>query len=538
MRKAFIIVFGSLLLLGIGFWVGRGLAPAELDEQGGEAYRTVEQAAQLITSHYVDGVEIDAITQEALDGMMRSLDAHSGYIGADQMQRVQESLDGSFEGIGITYEFIEGPQGQDTLSVLSVVPGGPSDEAGLRSGDRILEVDDSSAVGLTPREVEAIFKGPTGTEVTVAVHGPGADAPREVTITRDEIPLETVDAAFMLEDGIGYIRLNRFASTTYREVTDALTRLQAEGMERLVLDLRGNAGGVMQMAVRVADEFLGEGQRIVSAESRHQQYEQADYASANGLFQEGPLMVLVDEHSASASEIVAGALQDHDRALVVGAPTYGKGLVQKQFDFDDGSALRMTIARFLTPSGRAIEPTEDRADAVAHRDSASDRQDIAEQAPDSLRYTTMGGRTIVGGGGILPDYTVADERPAVMRHVEQHDLAARFVRDWYAQHGDTLRASWGGDEDQFVDAFGVDAAMQDAFIEYIENNSNEISGPNDRLHAHWSQIDAQLKRHLAERLFGSEAGFRVAAPHDPALQEALRYWSEATELADRFVERM
>lgn len=558
MRQKLTLALSGVLLLGLGLWVGTLIQTPDIEDDDEEAFERVKQAIQTIESEYVEEVNRDSIVEEALEGMLSSLDAHSAYLDPDQMRRVQESFDGSFEGIGISYEFIDGPDGQDTLSVLSVVPEGPSDEAGLRSGDRIVEVDGSSAVGLTASEVETTFKGPSGTEVGVTVQRPGVPETKEFNITRDEIPLETVDAAFFLDDQTGYVRLNRFASTTQQEFSDELTRLKSDGMERLVLDLRGNAGGFMRMAVQVADEFLGAGQLIVSSESRHSRYEQSDYATSGGLFQEGPMIVLVDEHSASASEIVAGALQDHDRALIVGERTFGKGLVQRQFDFDGGSALRMTISRFLTPSGRPIEPSGGETheqvadfDPEAVGTTPAEQRRFVEEVPDSLRFTTTGGRVVIGGGGIMPDYVVSEETPPLLRALEQRDLIRAFVRSWYSQRGDQLAGTWGDREAQFASEFTLDDAVRESFLAFLkeegitisEEESTSLRGENlafsqSVVEQNWSHIDVKIQSYLAERLYGRHASYPVLVRKDAMLDVALQHWSEAESLAVRFAERM
>ena len=359
MRSKKIITWGGVLL-AVGLLLGMQIGTAISGDDNYESLRKLEKAFTVITDRYVEDVDSSELTESAIQGMLRDLDPHSVYIDAEQMRKVNEDFNASFDGIGIQYEFIEGPEGLDTVTVLNPLPGGPSDEAGLLSGDRIVAVDDSSAVGFSQQDVARTLKGPRGTKVDVTVKRPGYAELLEFTITRDEIPLWTIDASYMIDARTGYIRLDRFARTTYGEFMEAMRELKGQGMERLVLDLRDNAGGFMDMAIRISDEFLDEDEVIVSARSRHTEYNQESRATDGGSFEGGGVIVLVNEHSASASEIVAGALQDHDRALVVGRRTFGKGLVQKQFALRDGSVLRMTISRFYTPSGRLIQtPYED-----------------------------------------------------------------------------------------------------------------------------------------------------------------------------------
>ena len=300
------------------------------DRNAATALQRIEDVFILINRRYVEKTDPNEIAQFAIDGMLTNLDPHSVFFDAEMLKGENESFDASFEGIGISFELLPGDDGADTLSVLNVIPGGPSEEAGLQTGDRIMEVDGTSTVGFTDDDVRRNLKGPRGTEVSLRVQRPGVDQMLEFDIIRDKIPLYTLDAAYMMEGKTGYIRLNRFARTTYNEFIASLRTLKGQGMERLVLDLRGNRGGYMQMAVRISGEFLKEGQLVVSQDGYTEDSKEAFYATGNGLWEEGPVMVLVDGSSASASEIVAGAIQDHDRGLIVGQRTFGKGLVQKQ----------------------------------------------------------------------------------------------------------------------------------------------------------------------------------------------------------------
>jgi len=355
MQRIVLVTVVSILLVGCGLLGGVWLSELKLSQETPASFRLVEDAVRTAKTVYVDSVSEDRLTEYAIQGFLNPLDPHSTYINAERMEAVREQFDASFEGIGITYELIPGPESQDTIHVVSVLPDGPSSEAGVWSGDRIVAIDGASAIGITHEEIQQQLKGPEGSTVAVSLRRPGRADTLSVDITRDDVPLATVDASYMLNGVTGYIKINRFAQTTYREFKDALENLDDAGMQRLVLDLRGNSGGYMQMAERVADEFLSRGHVIVSAQSRHERYTETTRATRGGAFEDRPLTVLVDEHSASASEIVAGALQDHDRALIIGRRTFGKGLVQREFLLDDGSGLRVTIARFYTPTGRLIQ---------------------------------------------------------------------------------------------------------------------------------------------------------------------------------------
>lgn len=525
------------------------------DRSTATALQRMEDVFLLINRRYVEKTDPDEIAQYAIDGMLENLDPHSVFFDAERLKGENEAFDAEFEGIGISFELLPGNDGADTLSVLNVIPGGPSDDVGLLTGDRIMVVDGRSTIGFDEDDVRRHLKGPRGTEVTITVDRPGVDTPLEFEITRDKIPLHTLDAAYMMEDNTGYIRLNRFARTTYSEFMASLRTLSSQGMERLVLDLRGNRGGYMQMAVRIAGEFLKEGQLVVSQSGYTEDSKEAFYASGNGLWEEGPVMVLVDGASASASEIVAGALQDHDRGLVVGQRTFGKGLVQKQYMLRDGSALRLTVARYFTPSGRLIQ-TEyedgDRTDYYASKaalkksDGTHTATELLKDVPDSLRYQTAGGRTVIAGGGIIPDFIVAaDSLSPLMRTVLGRSLENQFIRAWVDMYGASLRETWGESPDRFISNFQVDDTMMDAFRSFAAERNVQI-GSNldvDDPQAIFSDTELQedhvllaalLKGRLATRLYDRSAWYPVWRHADHLILASQQLWAPADELANAY----
>jgi len=544
-RTAFTLAGLGLVLVGVlaGQWVDE-LGP----EAPPESFDTLQSAYEVIQESYVDPVPADSLAASGIRGMTESLDPFSVYITPGRMRQVEESFSGSFEGIGVTYELIDGPEEQDTIGVTTVLPDGPSAKAGLRAGDRIVAVEGESAVGWSHQTIRQRLKGPEGSTVTVTLRRPAAPSRIERTIRRGTVPMETVDAAYMMDDRTGYVRLNRFARTTHREVTDALTTLKADGMTRLLLDLRGNAGGLMSMAEKLADEFLVEGQLIVRARSRHDEYGGARYATGQGIWEEGPVVVLVDEHSASASEIVAGALQDHDRAVLVGRRTFGKGMVQRQFDLRDGSGLRLTVARFYTPSGRLLQRTDERTEET----SSGER--LPSTVADSLRHRTDAGRLVVGGGGIEPDTVIADsvENP-FRRRVTQEGLVRDFARRWADAHGDRLRAEWGGRPEAFARTFALPSTLYPAFLEYVAEAGVSVpgrtsadvpaTGPADASGSSFSQAEVQAARapietdvtaYLGRRLFGPSMFLRIQNRSDPMVQATETVWGRAARWADRY----
>ena len=534
-------MFIAALLIGVGIIVGVQAGPAVSGDDTYAAAQKLEEAFALVNDQYVDDVDSGRIAEEAIRGMLAELDPHSVYIDAERMRRVTESFNASFDGIGISYELVDGPQGQDTLAVLTALPGGPSAAAGLQSGDRIIAVDGASAIGLTNDEVHGTLRGPRGTQVEVTVKRPGYARELTFDITRDKIPLTTRDAAYMLDAQTGYIKINRFARTTYREFLEGLLTLKGQGMERLILDLRGNAGGYMDMAIAMADEFLQGGQVIVTAKGRRIENNLESRSRDGGAFEEQPVIVLVDENTASASEIVAGALQDHDRALLIGRRTFGKGLVQKQYPLSDGSAVRVTISRYYTPSGRLIQTPYESGDREAYYDAKQERmqeeasmdaRELLYDLPDSLRFYTDHGRLVGGGGGILPDRLVRrDSVSAAVQQVLGANLDDAFVRQWLDRHGDDVRERFAEDASGFRNAFGADGTFFDDFEAYLASKDIQLSDGEAGLSDDRRTLAAVLKARLAVRLFGPAAQYPVLHTVDPVVQEAMQRWDDAASLA-------
>ncbi len=549
----------SLTILAVGVLLGFELGAIFSSDNTLESLKKLENAFLVINERYVEDVDSSVLTERAIEGMLKQLDPHSVYIDADEMKKVQEDFNASFEGIGISFEMIDGPDGQDTVTVLNPLPGGPSEKAGLLSGDRIIAVDDSTAIGFASVDVQRTLKGPRGTKVNLTIRRPGYEEPLEFSVTRDKIPLHTMDAHHMLDEQTGYIRLNRFARTTYSEFMEGLQDLREQGMERLVLDLRDNSGGFMDMAVRIADEFLNEGDVIVEARGRLDEYNQQNVADSGDRFEDGAVMVLVNENSASASEIVAGALQDHDRALIVGRRTFGKGLVQKQFPLRDGSVLRMTISRFYTPSGRLIQThyadgeTQDYYEAKLDqfkRERTLTTEEIRESMPDSLRYTTQAGRIVFGGGGILPDVIVTPDSASDMaKAVIGRSLDNEFSRIWLDRNGDAIQSDWSG-RDEFVGEFELSDAVYDEFLDFLEGHdihvvpdgSPELTEDDDGEDrpAYFSRSDAaaeaalfktRIKARIGQRAFDQSVWWAVMNDVDSVLREAMTMWPSAEELA-------
>jgi carboxyl-terminal processing protease len=561
--KRIFVLIGVLIM---GTVLGMQIQSVVYADNTLQQLKKLEEAFSVITKKYVDDVDSSELATHAIEGMLEGLDPHSVYIDAERMKAVRENFSGSFEGIGISYEWTEGESGKDTVTVIVPLSGGPSEEVGIMAGDRIVRVDGRDAVGFTREDVDENLKGPKGTKVVVTVRRPRYPNLLDFTITRDKIPIYTVDASHMIDETTGYIRLNRFARTTHQEVLEALVELNKQGMERLIFDLRGNSGGYMEMAIKVADEFLPSDRTVVETRSRHTEFN-GDYKSTTrGVFEQNPVIVLVDENSASASEIVAGALQDHDRALVVGRRTFGKGLVQRQYPLSDGSVLQMTTSKYYTPSGRLIQTPYENGDREAYYErhysrfetgAVVDAEKFMDEAPDSLRFKTTGGRTVYGGGGILPDVIVARESPDLTQAVIGGMFDNRFVRSWLNDHPE-IREDWTERESAFMDSFEVSDAMMDEFLEFASEDIRivpddqvepleaaqdkaveEEEGERSRvlyfgeseLAEHQHVIRTRIKAYIARRLWGVSAWYPVIQDIDVMIQESMQLWDTASDLA-------
>ena len=402
MKKTLII---SLLLLA-----GMFQAQAQnknLDEQ----IRKLVISAVTINDHYVDSVDSNKLVEDAIRGMLEKLDPHSAYSTAEQTKRLNEPLQGSFDGIGVQFNILD-----DTLMVIQTITGGPSEKAGVMAGDRIISVADTAIAGvkMPQEEIMKRLRGPRGTTAHLGILRDGIDDTIYIDVVRDKIPLNSVDAAFMVTQRTGLIRFSNFSITTHKEVTTAIEELKQKGMRNLILDLTQNGGGYLQAAAELASEFLPKGDMVVYTKGRAGYASQTMRSFGGDAFQEGKVVVLVDEYSASAAEILAGAIQDQDRGIVVGRRTFGKGLVQRPVNLPDGSMIRLTISKYYTPSGRCIQKPYEKGKEKEYRMDVINRFNHGELTnadsihfPDSLKFQTLRkGRTVYGGGGIMPDYFV------------------------------------------------------------------------------------------------------------------------------------
>jgi carboxyl-terminal processing protease len=435
-----------VLCIGLagGVLLGAGLTNKSGGTEVNRDVQKLREVLSLVKSEYVDDTKTDDLVEEAIVHMLGKLDPHSAYISSKDRISANEDLQGNFEGIGIEFSIFN-----DTLTVVHAISGGPSEAVGVRPGDRIVKVNEKLIANtkLTNLDVMRYLKGPKGTEVKIEVVRKNKKEPITFTIIRDKIPQFSVDAAYLVTPEIGYVKVNRFSQNTYQEVHDALTKLRREGMKKLVLDLQGNPGGYMDQAISIADEFLPKGEKIVFTKGQEKKYDEDAMATDKGDFEKGDLIVLVNEGSASASEIVSGALQDNDRALVVGRRSYGKGLVQRPFNLSDGSEVRLTISRYYTPSGRTVQKPYENLDEYD--------KDIMKRYKhgefftadsihfnDSLKYKTLNGRTVYGGGGIMPDYFVPLDTTLISKYFNELSYAnilREFAFNYAEQNNGSLK---------------------------------------------------------------------------------------------------
>ncbi len=364
------------------------------------------QTLALIEQEYVDSLSMDTLSEHLIPVVLKELDPHSEYIPASVMAELNEPLEGEFDGIGVVFNMAT-----DTVIVLNVIPKGPSDKAGVKAGDRIIEINDSLVAGrkIPQNNIVKQLRGKRGTTVKLGLERQHIDELVEVEVVRDKIPIKSIESAFVITDSIGFVKLGQFAKTSHAELQLALLKMRAQGIRRLIFDLRGNSGGFLDQAILIANEFLHEGQLIVYTEDRFRK-QIREYADGTGIAQDMEVAVLIDEYSASSSEILAGALQDNDRATIIGRRSFGKGLVQKQIPFRDGSALRLTIARYYTPTGRSIKKPYTNGDQESYAADLWNRYHTNEffsaesiHFADSLKRVTAGGKVVYGGGGIMPD---------------------------------------------------------------------------------------------------------------------------------------
>ncbi|RLD50716.1 MAG: peptidase S41, partial [Bacteroidetes bacterium] len=489
-KKLFIylpILFAITLIAGI-YW-GSRLVPStshnsKLFHLNMNRYDKLSDMENYILQEYVDSVSREDLTREGIKGILSKLDPHSQYINAEEFHEVNDPLIGNFEGIGVQFR-IE----KDSLIVVLAISGGPSEKVGIMAGDRIVTVNDSliAGIGLDNNGAMKVLKGKKGSLVKVGIFRRGYKDLLQFEITRDVIPTFSVDISYMPDEITGFIKVSKFSATTFQEFDKAAQELLEKGMQNLILDLRGNTGGYLQEAIDMADEFLGKGKLIVFTKGNNQPKE-VFHATAKGKLEKNNLIILMDENSASASEILAGAIQDNDRGLIVGRRSFGKGLVQRQLDFMDGSALRLTVARYYTPTGRCIQkPYNSESGFDGYYTESYHRYFNGEMSSqdsthfnDSLKFVTPAGKIVYGGGGIMPDVFVAieeDERLSYYNKLFQKGLMYRFAFEYTDDNRSMFKqyASFS----EFNQNFSVEPSIMKEFLNFA--NENEVDEDKEGL---------------------------------------------------------
>ncbi|WP_018476565.1 S41 family peptidase [Pontibacter roseus] len=497
-----------------------------------KAYLKFRDVLSYIDRDYVDTVDTEALTDHAITKMLEKLDPHTSYIPSADLAMARSYLEGDFEGIGVEFNIFK-----DTIYVITPLSGGPSEAAGIQSGDKIIKVDGENVAGIGINN-EGVFKrlrGPKGTTVNLEIQRKANPKLLPFSISRNKIPTVSVDVSYMVNNNTGYIKVSRFSANTFEEFKQSLTALRKKGMQQLILDLRGNPGGYMDHATRMADEFIAGDKMIVYTDGKGTRYDSKSFARTRGDFESGPLIVLLDEGSASASEIVAGALQDNDRALIVGRRSFGKGLVQMPIPLNDGSELRLTISRYYTPSGRSIQKpyvagAEDYQKDLLHRlENGEFFHPDSSLFVDSLKYKTTKGRVVYGGGGIMPDVFVPRDTTELSEYLSQlynKNVLREYALGYYNDNRKTLEKM---SFDKFNKSFVVtDKMLQDfrrvaaqsdvAYDEAQYNRSKELLRNN-------------LKAFIGRSVYGNEGFFPVLHEKDEEFQQALRQFGQAQRLA-------
>lgn len=504
--------------------------PIESSENAGSQGR-IEELIRYIEAKYVDDVDRERLIRKAIESMLGELDPHSNYIPAEEIKEVTEQLEGNFDGIGVEFMMLE-----DTIVVVTPLAGGPAASAGVMAGDKIVMIGDSAVAGnkRSNRDITNLLRGAGGTQVTIGVKRNGVKELLKFTITRDKIPMNSVDVSYMLNDKIGYIKINRFSANTYDEFVQALEKLvETRGMEDLVLDLRHNPGGYLQQASNMLSQLFNEKDKLlVYTEGRS--VARTEYKTTGRSFYDiKDVVVLIDEGSASASEIMAGAIQDHDRGVIIGRRSFGKGLVQEQYPLRDGSALRLTVARYYTPSGRSIQkPYENAASYEQELDERFASGELAEgeKAPvlDTTRFYTAGGHVVYGGGGIIPDIIVPlDTNLYSSVASELRQFLPNFVFRHIEEHPELKRRY---NSQRFAEQYRVDEAMLGRFIAYARNRGfkKAESTIDARLR---NRLSLEIKATLGRQLFNDEVYYTILNKEDDIVRRALNVLGQPNPLA-------
>ncbi len=518
----------------VGMFIGTNLGDRNLFQVKTGTEENPNKLVSLIDyieDHYVDSVDKKKLIDDAIGSILKNLDPHSYYMDPEDLAQAQEQLEGKFEGIGVEFMIYK-----DSLVVVKTVPGGPSEKAGLKAGDRIVEVEGKAISGkeLDSEKAQKLLKGKGGSEVVVAVTRRGNEKSLPFTITRGSIPIESVSASFMVNDTTGYVKVERFAQTTYDEFYEATKTLENKGCKKLVLDLRGNGGGLLDQATQMIEEFLPKDKTIVYTEGRHSAKEVIK-SSKRGEFINMEVVVLIDQGSASASEIVAGALQDWDRSTTVGRRSFGKGLVQHEVELPDRSALRLTVARYYTPTGRCIQkPYGDSIDYAGdfHNRLVNGELTVADSThyPDSLKFVTPGGRVVYGGGGIAPDIFVPLDSTYLNAILGELTYAG-IIRQYSFNYIDVKRKEFEKYKDgkEFVKKFQVSDAMVTELLGMAKAEGIAVTSANQKKFS--AELKNRVKAQLARHLYDDNTMYQVLLESDKDFKKAMEVSKGSVKIA-------
>jgi carboxyl-terminal processing protease len=521
------------LTLMAGIFIGAKMFGSRTDQDVNNAVLKFREVFKYIDSYYVDSVQMDKIAETGIKKMLEELDPHTSYIPSSEVEAMNAPLEGDFEGIGVEFTIFK-----DTLEVVATIQGGPSEEVGMQSGDKIIAVNGKNIAGikLTNKTIFENLRGKKGTKVELTVIRNHNPTPLYFTVTRNKIPTYTVDGSYMIDKQTGYIKITRFGAKTYEEFRKSMEQLISQGMKRLILDLRGNPGGYMDKAVRIADEFLANNKLIVYTKGKENRFDSKEKAAFEGVFEQGAVIVLLDEGSASASEIVAGALQDNDRALIVGRRSFGKGLVQKPIILTDGSELRLTISRYYTPSGRSIQKKYELGHAADYSADIAKRYEQGElYNADSIKFDkeqafkTAAGRTVYGGGGISPDHFIAQDTSYITTYLNQlyrANLIREFALTYANKNKITLKQM---SEMNYVTSFELSDLEMQTFIAFAQNEGVKFVAKDYEISKKF--IKNQIKAFIARTIWQKENVFsRILGLEDYDLIEATKLFDEAEKL--------
>jgi len=508
------------IILTLGILVGTQFENVISSDNMRENLRKFNDVLSFASKYYIEDVDTQKLVESAIKGMLEELDPHTVYIPPRRQEAVEEEFRGNFEGIGIEFQIFK-----DTITVVSPITGGPSEALGIMSGDRIVEIDGESSIGFNNSDVISRLRGEKGTEVDVIIYRPTTGRKLDFTIIRDKIPLYSVDVGLIFKDDIAYVSVSRFSETTTRELIDVLNKLSEEGMKKLVLDLRNNPGGLLSQAHQIADLFIDGKKMIVYTRGRRSEFDEDFLASRDYPYEDIPLVILINRGSASASEIVAGAIQDWDRGLIIGETSFGKGLVQRPFILSDNSAVRITISKYFTPSGRAIQrefSDKDNYYTEVHDRSESEGTNLDhETESDSTRpqFQTQGGRNVYGGGGITPDYIISSNKLSDLEaDLRRANIYYQFIRKYLDHNRTHLQNKYNDDLRSFKLDFTFSDVDISEFVEFVK--SNEIEMSDEDFERDRSYIETVLKAYIARDMWKNQGWYLILLEQDEQFRKA------------------